>query len=254
MAGAAALNGRTALVTGGAVGIGAGICAALAEAGADVAFTYHDHPPEETVKRIENAGGSAHPLRVDVTDAAEVDGAVKVAAASFGGHIDIVVNNAGGLIGRVRVADMSDEHWHRVIDVNLSSAFYCSRAALPLLSDRRGRIINITSLAAFDGGGPGGTAYSAAKAGMVSLTRGLAKDLGGRGITVNAVAPGLILETPFHDTFSTDEMKQAGVDRTPLGRGGSVEDVAAAVVYLASDGASFITGEVIHVNGGLLFA
>lgn len=250
----ASLDGRRAFVTGGAVGIGAGICTALARAGADVAFTYHSHPPPDTTERIERAGRAAHALRVDVTDPAEVDGAVKLAVTALGGHLDIVVNNAGGLVGRVGVADMSNEHWHRVIDANLSSAFYCSRAAMPVLPNRQGRIINITSLAAFDGGGPGGAAYSAAKAGLVSLTRALAKELGPRGITVNAVAPGLILQTPFHDTFSTDKMKQAGIDRTPLARAGSVEDVAGPVVYLASDAASFITGGVIHVNGGMLFA
>jgi 3-oxoacyl-[acyl-carrier protein] reductase len=248
------LEGRTALVTGGAVGIGLGICAGLARSGADVAFTYHRHGHDEASVAIEAAGRSSHPLSVDVTAPSEVNRMVDRATVALGGRINILVNNAGGLIDRVSVAEMSDEHWRRVIDVNLSSAFYCSRAAIPVLPDGHGRIVNVSSLAAFDGGGPGAAAYAAAKAGMVALTRGLAKELAARAITVNAVAPGLILATPFHDTFSTPEMKEAAVERTPLHRGGTVNDVAGAVVYLASDAASFVTGEVIHVNGGLWFA
>jgi 3-oxoacyl-[acyl-carrier protein] reductase len=236
------------------VGIGLGICAGLADAGADVAFTYHRHGFQEASAAIEGAGRRAHPMQVDATAPTDVERVVDSAAKANGGRIDILVNNAGGLIGRVSVAEMSDEHWRRVIDVNLSSAFYCSRAAIPVLPAGHGRIVNVASLAAFDGGGPGATAYAAAKAGMVALTRGLAKELAERGVTVNAVAPGLILETPFHDTFSTAEMKQAAIDRTPLRRGGTVGDVAGAVVYLASDAASFVTGEVIHLNGGLWFA
>ena len=247
------LEGRTALVTGGAVGIGLGICRGLAAAGADVAFTYHRHGPDETVAAIEAPGRRAHAFEVDVSDSSEVSRMVESAAEALDGRIDILVNNAGGLIERVRIAEMSDEHWRRVIDVNLSSAFYCSRAAIPLLPDGSGRVVNVSSLAGFDGGGPGGAAYAAGKAGMVAFTRGLAKELAARSITVNAIAPGLILETPFHDTFSTDAMKQAAIDRTPLGRGGTVDDVAGAVVYLASDAASFVTGEVIHLNGGIWF-
>jgi 3-oxoacyl-[acyl-carrier protein] reductase len=251
---APALEGRTALVTGGAVGIGLGICSGLAAAGADVAFTHHRHPPEEAVAAIEAAGRTAHPLALDVTDPSAVTRTVDAAANALGGRIDVLVNNAGGLLARVPIAEMSDDHWRRVIDVNLSSAFFCARAAIPVLSDGHGRIVNISSLAGFDGGGPGGAAYAASKAGMVALTRGLAKELAERSITVNAVAPGLILDTPFHDTFSTDAMKRAGVERIPLGRGGTVDDVAGAVVYLASDAASFVTGEVIQLNGGMFFA
>jgi 3-oxoacyl-[acyl-carrier protein] reductase len=248
------LAGRGALVTGGAVGIGAGICAGLAAAGADVAFTYHHHDLAPAQRMIEASGRRAHPLHVDVTDPAAVGRMVDSAATALGGRIDIMVNNAGGLIDRVTIAEMSDEHWRRVIDVNLSSAFYCSRAAIPVIAAERGRIVNVASLAAFDGGGPGGTAYAAAKAGLVAFTRGLAKELAEHEITVNAVAPGLILGTPFHDTFSTEARQQAAIERTPLRRGGTVDDVAGAVVYLASDAASFVTGEVIHINGGMWFA
>jgi 3-oxoacyl-[acyl-carrier protein] reductase len=177
---------------------------------------------------------------------------VRQAAEALGGRIDILVNNCGGLIGRVPLAEMSDEHWRGVIDVNLSSAFYCSRAALQFMSDA-GRIVNISSQAAFDGGGPGSAAYAAAKAGLIALTRGLATEVAPRRITVNAVAPGLILETPFHEKFSTVERQQAAIAQTPLRRAGTPGDVASTVLYLVSDLAAFITGEVTHVNGGLYF-
>jgi 3-oxoacyl-[acyl-carrier protein] reductase len=174
-------------------------------------------------------------------------------AWALGGHIDILVNNAGYMVGRVPVAEMSDEHWHNVIDVNLNSAFYCSRAVLPYMRSAWGRIVNMSSLAARNGGGPGAVAYAAAKAGLLGLTRGLAKELASQGITVNAVAPGLILETPFHETFNTEEGRQAAIAGIPLKRGGVPGDVAGAVLFLASDLAAFITGEITEINGGAWF-
>ena len=151
------------------------------------------------------------------------------------------------------IAEMDDAHWHKVIDVNLSSAFYCCRAVLPYMHTGWGRIVNMSSLAGCNGGGPGAMAYSAAKAGLLGFTRGLAKELASRGITVNAVAPGLILETPFHDTFNTEEGKRATVATIPLRRGGVPDDVAGAVLFLVSDLASFITGETTEINGGVWF-
>jgi 3-oxoacyl-[acyl-carrier protein] reductase len=140
-----------------------------------------------------------------------------------------------------------------VIDVNLSSTLYCTRAALPYMHRGWGRIVNMSSLAARNGGGPGAAAYAAAKAGLLGLTRGLAKELAARGITVNAAAPGLILETPFHETFNTEEGRQATIATIPLGRGGVPNDVAGAVLFLVSDLADFITGEVTEINGGAWF-
>ncbi|NOK58078.1 MAG: SDR family oxidoreductase [Chloroflexi bacterium AL-W] len=248
------LTGKTALVTGGNSGIGRAISIVLAQSGADVALTYFSTKRgEETARAIRAAGRRACSLYMDGTDSASVSDAITRAAAEFDGHIDILVNNAGHLIGRVPIAEMDDEHWHKVINVNLSSAFYCARSILPYMNTGWGRIINMSSLAAHNGGGPGATAYSTAKAGLLGLTRGLAKEYAPRGITANAVAPGLILGTPFHDTFNTDEGKKKAIAGIPLQRGGTPEEVASTVVYLASEQAGFITGEVIEFNGGAWF-
>ena len=190
---------------------------------------------------------------MDATDSADVDRVIPELASAMEGRVDILVTNAGHMVGRVLITDMSDEHWHKVIDVNLSSAFYCTRAVLPYMRDGWGRIINMSSLAARNGGGTGAVAYAAAKAGLLGLTRGLAKELASQSITVNAVAPGLILETPFHETFNTEEGRQAAIATIPLKRGGVPDDVAGAVLFLVSDLAGFITGEVTEINGGAWF-
>jgi len=247
------LTGKTALVTGGNTGLGRAIALALAGAGEDVALTYFSHPGEETVAAIRALGRKSLALRLDATDSAEVNRVMPEVAAALDGHIDILVNNAGHMVGRVPIAEMSDAHWHKVIDVNLSSAFYCCRAVLPYMQTGWGRIVNMSSLAGRNGGGIGAVAYAAAKAGLLGFTRGLAKEVAPRGITVNAVAPGLILETPFHDTFNTEEGKRATIATIPLRRGGVPDDVAGAVLFLVSDLASFITGEVTEINGGVWF-
>jgi len=247
------LAGKTALVTGGNTGIGQAIALALAQAGADVALTYFSNPDEQTVTAIRALGRKSLALRLDATDSVEVNQVVPELARSLDDHIDILVNNAGHMVGRVPVAEMSDEHWHDVINVNLSSAFYCTRAVLPYMRTGWGRIVNISSLAARNGGGSGAVAYAAAKAGLLGLTRGLARELAPWGITVNAVAPGLILETPFHTTFNTEEGRQAAIATIPLQRGGVPNDVAGAVLFLVSDLAGFITGEVTEINGGAWF-
>jgi 3-oxoacyl-[acyl-carrier protein] reductase len=247
------LTGKTALVTGGNTGIGQAIALALAQAGADVALTYFSNPGEQTVTAIRALGRKSLALRLDATDSVEVNRVVPELARALDGHIDILINNAGHMVGRVPIAEMSDEHWHKVINVNLSSAFYCTRAALPYMRPGWGRIVNMSSLAARNGGGPGAVAYATAKAGLLGLTRGLARELAPRGITVNAVAPGLILETPFHDTFNTKEGKQAAIAAIPLRRGGVPNDVAGAVLFLVSDLAGFITGEITEINGGAWF-
>jgi 3-oxoacyl-[acyl-carrier protein] reductase len=243
------LEGRTALVTGAGIGIGKAIALELARGGADVALTWHTHDAEPVARAIREAGRKSEAFQLDARNSAAVGEVVERTSEALGGHVDILVNNAGGLVGRRPVSSMSDEHWHTVVELNLSSAFYFTRAVLRRMPDG-GRIINVASLAAESGGGSGSVAYAAAKAGMIGLTRGLAKEVGSRRITVNAVAPGLILDTPFHEQFTPPEGQAATIAATPLQRAGYPADVAGAVLYLASDAASFVTGAVLDVNGG----
>ncbi|HEY8791104.1 MAG TPA: SDR family NAD(P)-dependent oxidoreductase [Actinopolymorphaceae bacterium] len=246
-------GGRTALVTGGGVGIGAGIAIALAQAGVDVAITHHSHDGADVVAQIGATGRRGYDFALDATDSAAVDRVVGEAAAALGGHIDILVNNSGGLVARKPLAELTDEHWHTVLDLNLSSAFYCIRSVLAFMGDG-GRIVNISSVAGSNGGGPGALAYATSKAGMDGLTRAAAKELAPRGIAVNGIAPGLILDTPFHDAFTPVADQQATVRATPVGRAGYPTDVAAAAVFLSSPGAGFTTGVTINNNGGTYFS
>jgi len=242
---------RVALVTGGAIGIGRAICLRLAVDGASVAIGYHSHPADATMAEINDLGGVALAVSMDVTDHESVARAVGEVVERLGG-LDILVNNAGGLLARVPIAEMSSAHWDAVVALNLTSAFSCIRAAIPHLGED-GRIINISSLAAENGGGQGAAAYAAAKAGMIGLTRAAAKELGPRGVTVNAITPGFITDTPFHETFSTTEAQRAMVAQAAVGRAGEPADVAAAVAYLASRDAGFMTGVVVDLNGGSYF-
>ncbi len=250
------LAGKTAFVTGGNIGIGRAVSLALARCGADVALTYYSHEAEgkQTADAIKEMGRKAIALQLDATNGAQVKEVVGQVAQTLGGHIDILMNNAGHLVGRSSIADMTDEHWYKTINVNVTSTFFCTRAVLPFMNTGWGRIINMSSLAARNGGGNGAVAYAASKGAIIAFTRGLCKEVADQGITVNAVAPGLILETPFHETFTTAEGIQGGINSTPLKRGGTPDDVANAVLYLATELGSFITGEIIDINGGMYFA
>lgn len=245
------LQGKRALVTGGATGIGAAVAIRLAERGSDVAVTHFGHEPDQVLQQIRDRGARAIAIKLDARDSGAVSEAVQTVVAEFGG-LDIVVNNAGGLVARVGLEEATDEHWHHVIDLNLSSAFYVTRAAAAHLGDG-GRVVSISSLAAHNGGGPGAFAYAAGKAGLLGLTRALAKDLAPRGITINAVTPGFILDTPFHEQFTPPSAQQAAIAGTPVGRAGTPGDIAAAVEYLTSPDAGFVTGVVLDVNGGTYF-
>ncbi|WP_258724467.1 SDR family NAD(P)-dependent oxidoreductase [Cellulomonas sp. NS3] len=246
------LEGRRALVTGGAAGIGKAIAIALARAGADVAVTHLAHDPAPVVATIEGLGRTSESFQLDARHSWDVDHVVAKAAEALGGGIDILVNNAGGLVDRQLVHQMDDQHWHQVLDLNVSSAFYATRAVLPFMPDG-GRVVMISSLAAQDGGGTGAVAYATAKAAMDGFTRGLARELGPRQITVNAIAPGFITATPFHATHTPEPAQRAAVASTAVKRAGVPDDVAGAVVYLASGAAGFITGAVLDVNGGAHF-
>jgi 3-oxoacyl-[acyl-carrier protein] reductase len=247
------LNGRAALVTGGAVGIGRSIAMSLAEAGADVAITWltHDTEGKAVVEAIESLGRRALGFPMAVSSSADVNAGISRIAASFG-ELDICVNNAGGLVGRAAVDEMPDDHWNEVLAVNVSSAFYCSREALSYMPDG-GRIVNMSSTAAFNGGGAGCVPYATAKAGLLGFTRALAKEVAHRHITVNAVAPGMILDTPFHERFTPVDVQETVTRSIPLGRAGRPTDVASAVRWLCSPDTDWITGEVVQINGGQLF-
>ncbi|MFK7801308.1 MAG: SDR family NAD(P)-dependent oxidoreductase [Anaerolineae bacterium] len=240
------LTGKSAVVTGGNHGIGRALVQMLADCGAKVVSTHFS----SEFQPFDNDAITG--MQLDATDSAQVSEVMKASAEKMDGKIDILVNNAGGLLARVETSEMSDEHFHKVMDVNFSSTFYCTREALKFMPDG-GRIINLSSLAAQDGGGGGSRIYAASKGAVISFTRGMAKELGPRRITVNAIAPGFIADTAFHNTFTPDNVQDMIVGKIPVGRGGHVDDVAAAGIYLASDMAGFVTGEVLEINGGLYF-
>ncbi|HEX8629927.1 MAG TPA: SDR family oxidoreductase [Catenuloplanes sp.] len=248
------LTGRRALVTGGGQGIGAAVAVALAEAGADVAVHYRQSArgAAEVVDRIHGLGRRAIALAGDLTVTEQADRVVGEAAARLGG-LDVVVCNSGGLLGRCPVADMPDEHYEGVLAVNVGSTFRTCRAALPYLrgGDRAGRIITMSSLAAETGGSNGAVLYATAKAAIRGFTKGLAKEVAGDGITVNALAPGFIGETAFHTTFTPPAAQEKTIAGIPLGRPGVPADVAGVVVWLASDAAAFVTGTTIDIDGGV---
>ena len=243
------LEGRVALVTGASRGIGRAIAVRLAEAGARIAVNYHtgQEGAASTVAVIQEQGGEALAVGFDVGDPEAVRGGVQASIDGLG-PIDILVNNAGvthnALLLRTRTRD-----WDSVLRVNLSGAFHCAKVvARGMVRARRGRIINVTSVVG-ESGNAGQTAYAAAKAGIIGFTKAAARELAGRGITVNAVAPGLI-ETDMTEGLD-DAQRLAYRTAIPMGREGTRSEVADAVAYLAGPGAAYVTGQVLRVNGGL---
>ncbi|MGI6567135.1 MAG: 3-oxoacyl-[acyl-carrier-protein] reductase [Limnochordia bacterium] len=241
------LANKVAIVTGGGRGIGQAIALRLAQEGAKVAICDVQNS-EETAARIVELGGAALALKVDITADSQVKEAVETILSEWGA-VDILVNNAGitrdGLLMR-----MQESEWDAVLDVNLKGAFLFSRAVLrPMLKQRRGRIISIASIVGLMGN-PGQTNYAASKAGLIGFSKSLAREVASRGITVNCVAPGFIA-SDMTDALS-EAQRKALLDQVPLGEIGLPEDVAAAVAFLASDDARYITGQTINVDGGLV--
>lgn len=247
------MSKKVALVTGASSGIGRASAIALAAQGAKVAVHYHSNlrGAEETAGCIRSQGGEAILTHGDAKDSAQVATIVDQTMRELG-PVDILVNNAGSLVERLRILELTEERWDEVIDLNLKSAYLFSRAVIPAMVERRGGvIINVASIAGRNGGGLGSIHYSTAKGGLITFTKSLAKELAPLGILVNGVAPGVI-ETPFHEQFSTPEMMQAYARNIPLGRAGQPREVGEVVAFLASNAASYLVGETIEINGGLL--
>ena len=247
------LTGKTALITGASSGIGAATARLFADLGAQVAVGYgrNSQGAEEVIESIRKSGAKAITIQADVRQSAEIRKLVDETVKQLG-PIDILINNAGSLVERQRFLDITPERWDEVLNLNLTSAMLCSQLVAPSMIERkRGTIINIVSIAGRNGGGMGAGAYSTAKGGLITLTKSLAKELAPHGVRVNGVSPGVI-DTPFHEVFSTPEMMANFVKTIPLGRVGTSEEIANTIAFLASDAASYIIGETLEVNGGQL--
>lgn len=244
------LDGKVAIVTGASRGIGAAIATVLASNGAQVVVNYHSSADaaEAVVKQIKDAGGEATAVQADVGDFAACQELVKTTTDTYG-QVNILVNNAGTTRDMLLMM-MKEDDWDTVINTNLKSMFNCCKAVLrPMLRKKNGgRIINISSIVGLAGQG-GQTNYAASKAGIIGFTKSLAKEVGSRQITVNAIAPGFF-PTALTEVL-TDDMVQKALEAIPLGRLGELEEVAHLVAFLASDNAAYITGEVIRVDGGM---
>jgi len=248
------LRGKVVLITGASTGIGAAAARAFAGEGAKVVVHYNESgdAAETVAADIRKTGGEAVLAQGDVTIEADVKRIVRDATAAFG-RIDVLVNNAGGMLGRVKIEDYTVEHIQRVLSLNCTQVALFMREAVPVMRKQKsGNIINVTSIAARHGGGGGAILYAGAKGFVSTVTRGWAKELVGDNIRVNAVSPGVIT-TPFHDRYSTAEQLKAMQATVPMNRLGSADECAGTFLYLASDAMSgYVTGQIIEVNGGQL--
>ncbi|MCY0095466.1 SDR family oxidoreductase [Hoeflea sp. J2-29] len=247
------LNGATAIVTGGGRDIGRATALRLAQEGARVAINYHSSAEGalSAVREIDNAGGSAFAMQGDMTNPADVDALVAATRSKFGPDINVLVHVTGGLVARKKIDEMDLAHFNTVMSLNLTSLFLLVKAVAPFMP-AGSAIIPFASQAGRDGGGPGAVAYAASKGAVMTMTRGLAKELG-PNIRVNALCPGMI-DTDFHNIFTKPEVRKAVANGTPLKREGTSEDVANLVAYLASDQAAFMTGACVDINGGTLYS
>lgn len=247
------LTGKVALITGASSGIGAATAAVFADLGASVAIGYlHNREAAERLRtQITENGGRAISVGADVRQPGEIESMVKQVNAELG-PVDILVNNAGSPIGRQRVLEITHDSWEETMNLNLKSALLCSQAVAASMIERRtGAIVNVVSIAGRTGGGRGAGAYAVAKGGLITFTKTLAKEMAPHGVRVNAIAPGMI-DTPFHETYMTPEMRSKVSESIPLARFGTSEECAKVIAFLASDASSYIVGATIEVNGGKL--
>lgn len=248
------LKGKIAVVTGGSRDIGRAISVKLAREGAKVVVNYFSSETgaHETVEEIKSMGGEAIAVKADVSKQNDIEHLKAETVRAFGDKIDILVNNAGGLFARKTLQEFDESFYNLVMDVNFKSVIFTMQAFEPLMT-KGTSIINLSSQAARDGGGGGSAIYASSKGAVTTFTRSMAKELGPKGIRVNAVCPGLI-GTKFHDDFTTDEVREKVAIATPLRREGKAEEVADLVAYLACDESSFLNGNNVDINGGLAFS
>lgn len=247
------LEGKVAIVTGGARDIGRQASVKLSEAGAKVCINYfgNEEQAKETLQMILNFGEEAITIQGDMTKSADVEKVVKSCEEAFGSVVHVLVNVAGGLMGRKTLPDLDEVFWDAMMDFNLKSVYLVTRTVSAKMTEG-GAIVNFSSQAARDGGGFGTMAYSAAKGCVLTFTRGMAKELGPTGIRVNCISPGII-NTTFHNTSTKPEVRTNVVASTPLRREGRADEVGNLVLFLASDASSFINGESVEINGGTYF-
>lgn len=246
-------TGKVVLVTGASSGIGRATAELFGECGASVAITYlnNEKGANEVVENIVSKGGKAVAIQADFTQIANVKATVEKVESELGA-VDILVNNAGSLVERLPTAKLTEERWDEVFTLNVKSAFFAVQAVVPKMIEKKsGVIINVTSIAGRNGGALGSIHYSSAKAAMLVMTKGLAKEFASQGIHINAVSPGVI-DTPFHEVFSTPEAMKNFANMIPKGRVGTSAEVAKVIAFLASDASSYLSGETIEVNGGML--
>lgn len=248
------LKGKVAIVTGGARDLGRAISVRFAQEGAKVVVNYFDNPEDakETLKMIEEAGSEGIIVQGDMTKAADVKRLFDKAVEKYGKEIHALVNVVGGIVGRKTITEQDEAWYDFLMDVNMRSVFLCTREAVPYMS-AGATIVNFSSLAARDGGGPGASMYATAKGAVMTFTRSMAKELGPKGIRVNSLAPGTIA-TSFHDRFNTPENRERLKATYALRREGEAKEVADLVIYLSSDQSSYITGTNIDINGGSFFS
>ncbi|MRX45743.1 SDR family NAD(P)-dependent oxidoreductase [Pedobacter puniceum] len=248
------LKNKVAIITGGSRDIGRAVSVQLAKEGAKVVINYlgNEDNANETLRLVKEVGGEGIIVKADMTKAAEVEQLVAETKATYGDEIHVLVNVAGGLVARKTTLEMDEDFWDFVMSLNLKSVFLAVKNVIPFMP-AGSAIINFSSLAGRDGGGPGASAYATSKGAIMTYTRALAKELGPKGIRVNAVAPGMIA-TAFHDSFTKPEVRANVAAATAVKREGRAEEVADLVAYLASDESSYITGNNIDINGGISFS